>query len=85
MQGRSVVCALVIASFLAVALLAIGPTGTIVGTVFDPSGAVVPKARVTVRNQETDATREVEANCGSRSPVPLDLPGIRRPGPRANL
>ena len=62
MQGRSILPNLWIASLLAVSLLAIGPTGTIVGTVSDPSGAVVPKARVTVRNEETNVTRVVETN-----------------------
>lgn len=37
---------------------ATGPTGTITGTVSDPSGAFVPKAQITVRSMETNATRE---------------------------
>ena len=61
---------------LAVALFATGPTGTIVGTVTDPSGAVVPKARVTVRNQETNATREVVTDEQGDYNVPLLPPAV---------
>jgi hypothetical protein len=49
MLGRSVLYALGVASSCAVSLLAIWPTGTIVGTVSDLSGAVVSKARITAR------------------------------------
>lgn len=43
-------------------LFASGPTGTSTGTITDPSGAVVPKARVIVRNEVTNATRDAETN-----------------------
>jgi hypothetical protein len=78
MQGRSILLDLWIANLLAAALLAIGPTGSIVGTVSDPSGAVVPKARVTVRNQETNATRDVETNGFGDYTVSLLSPGRYR-------
>jgi len=43
-------------------LFASGPTGTITGTVTDPSGAVVRKARITVVNEATNAARDAETN-----------------------
>jgi hypothetical protein len=61
---------------LAASLFAVGPTGTIVGTITDPSGAVVPKARVTVRNQETNATREVVTDGEGDYNVPLLPPAL---------
>jgi hypothetical protein len=56
--------------------IAVGPTGTIVGTVSDPSGAVIPEARVTVRNQGTNASREVLTNAAGDFSVPLLSPGV---------
>lgn len=47
---------------LAIPLSATGPTGTITGTVTDPSGASVPKAKIAVRNLETNATRDALTN-----------------------
>ena len=44
----------------ALPLFASGPTGTITGTITDPSGAVIPKARIVVRNEGTNATREAQ-------------------------
>src|SRR5678815_1379282 len=38
------------------------PTGTLIGTVTDPSGAVVPNATVTLTNKQTGAARAVETN-----------------------
>jgi len=35
------------------------PTGTILGTVKDPSGAVVPRANITVQNAETGRSRSI--------------------------
>ena len=44
------------------ALCFAGPTGTITGTVTDPTGASVPKAHVTIRNLATNAVREAETD-----------------------
>jgi Carboxypeptidase regulatory-like domain/TonB dependent receptor len=58
------------------AVLAPGQTtfGTITGTVTDPSGAVVPGALVTVRNEGTGATRKVTAaSDGDYAVADLDL------------
>jgi hypothetical protein len=73
---RRLVLALCLASVVSGWALAVGPTGTIVGTVADPSEAVIPKARVTVRNQGTDATREVLTNDAGDFSVPLLPPGV---------
>lgn len=77
-------------SVLAVSLFATGPTGTIVGTITDPSGAVVPKARVTVRNQETNSTREVVTDGEGDYNVPLLPPALyqvsaEKPGFRRSI
>ncbi|HET8549271.1 MAG TPA: TonB-dependent receptor, partial [Bryobacteraceae bacterium] len=49
--------------------------GSIVGTVEDPSGAVVPNATVTIVSTETGATREVQADSSGRYSIPNVLPG----------
>ncbi len=63
---------------LPVPLFATGPTGTITGTVTDPTGAVVQKARVTVVNQETNAIRETLTNDDGDFTVALLPPGRYR-------
>lgn len=54
----------VIALLLAIPLIAVAQvtTATIVGTVTDPSGAVVPGAEVTARNVDTGLTRTVTSS-----------------------
>ncbi len=47
---------------LGVPVSAQAPTGTIAGTITDPSGAVIQKATVTVTNKDTGASRVVPTN-----------------------
>jgi len=56
-------------------LFASGPTGTITGTITDPSGAVIPKAQVVVRDEGTNATREAQSNGAGDYTVALLPPG----------
>ena len=68
-------------TFLTIVLLssavwAVGTTGTIVGTVTDPSGAVISGAQVTVRNVGTNATRVVQTSGTGEYSVPLLPPGV---------
>lgn len=53
---------LVLVVLLAAAALNAQTTGVITGTVTDPSGAVVPGAKVTVRNSGTGETRDLVSN-----------------------
>src|SRR5947207_10690918 len=46
-------------------------TATIVGTVTDSSGAIVPKAKVTAVHNATGLTREAEANQSGNYVLPL--------------
>src|SRR5271165_5181413 len=66
---------LLLGIFLAATALASGPTGTITGTVTDPSGAVITKARITVRNEATNAVRNAETNGDGDFTVALLPPG----------
>ena len=63
---------------LTTTVFASGPTGTITGTVTDPSGAVVPKARITVINEATNAIRDAESNGDGDYTVALLPPGRYR-------
>src|SRR5258708_4370974 len=49
--------------------------GTILGTITDTSGAIVPKATVTVKNQATDLTRIVSTNQDGLYRTPNLIPG----------
>jgi len=64
--------------FLHGALFGIAATGTILGRVTDPSGAVVPGASITILNQETNASRHVETNETGNYTAPLLPPGMYR-------
>ena len=52
-----------------------GATGTIFGTVADPSGAVVPGAQITVTNSATSAVRTTETNELGNYSLPSLVPG----------
>ncbi len=69
---------LLLVFFLTSPVLASGPTGTITGTVTDPSGAVVTKARIKVINEATNAVREAETNDDGDFTVALLQPGRYR-------
>lgn len=71
MRGKQPGTMLAIIFFLAAPLWGVGPTGTIVGTVTDPSGAIIPKVRITVRNVATNAQRQVETNADGDYTVTL--------------
>ncbi len=75
MARRSVVLAVLLMLLVCVPLFGSGPTGTITGTVTDPSGAVVLKAHVRVRNEETNITREADTNEDGDYTVALLPPG----------
>ncbi len=64
--------------FSPASLFATDRTGTITGTVTDPSGAVIRKARVTVRNEETNTHREAVSNDDGDYTVALLTPGHYR-------
>src|ERR1044072_3789302 len=51
-------CLAVLVCFLMAALAAYGQSGSITGTVKDPSGAAVPGVSISVRNTETGAVFE---------------------------
>src|SRR5256885_4246544 len=50
-------------------------TGTIVGTIRDSSGAVLPGVTVTIRNEGTNATRDVVTGASGDYSAPLLPPG----------
>ena len=50
--------------------------GSIVGTVEDPSGAVVPRATITLTSAETGVTRQVEPDSQGRYSILNVLPGV---------
>jgi len=64
------------------AVLALSPAllgqefrGSILGRITDPSGAVIPVAKVTVTNEETKVAVEVQSNAEGNYNVPFLLPG----------
>ena len=75
MTRRRIRLTLLLVLFSALPLFASGPTGTITGTISDPSGAVIPRARVVVHNEGTNATREAWSNDDGDYTVTLLPPG----------
>jgi hypothetical protein len=72
----------------AVSLFAQGNTGAILGTITDPSGAVVPRVKVTVTNTQTNVATNTETdNAGAYAVrflqagnyrVAAELPGFKK-------
>ena len=60
---------------LSVPLMAQVQTGTIVGTVTDPSGAVIAKAKITITNKDTGASRVTESSTDGTFSAPSLPPG----------
>ena len=73
MRRFGFLCLLVLA--FSGSLIAQAPTGTIAGAVTDQSGAVLPKATVTVTNKDTGASRVVQSGGDGTFSVPSLLPG----------
>lgn len=71
---RALLCVLVIAA-LALPAAAQETTGTIQGTVTDPSGAVLPGATVVVKHVQTGRTQELISNESGRYTASLLQPG----------
>src|SRR5213593_5049376 len=67
--------ALVLAGFLPSRAAAQVLYGSVVGTVTDQTGAVVPKATVTITNVNTGQTREVTADDAGYYSIPNVLEG----------
>src|SRR5437879_5495330 len=65
--------ACMLAAFLCVVNRAQLTVSTLRGTVTDPAGAVVVRAKITALNQETNLTREVFTNASGDYEIP-DLP-----------
>lgn len=60
--AKVVLCLLAVAAFIGVPAQAQLTTGSVTGTVTDAQGAVIAKATVTLTNNDTGVTREVETN-----------------------
>lgn len=75
MTAKRIVFILAFVCMGAIRALGVGTTGTIVGTVRDHSGATVANAQITIRNQETNASRDVQTNETGDYTVPLLPPG----------
>jgi len=67
--------ALLILSVSAVIALAQDTTGTILGTITDASGAVLPGVTVTVKNTDTSQSRAIVSDTAGRYRMSLLQPG----------
>jgi len=72
---RSLSCATAILGLLALPSYGQVLYGSIIGTVEDSTGAVVPKATITITNKQTGLTRETTADGAGRYLLPNVLPG----------
>ncbi len=68
--------AMIVMSLAPLSLAAQQPTGGIEGSVTDPQGAVVSKAKVTARNTATELSRTVDAGENGRYSIPQLPPGL---------
>ena len=89
-MARTCLFFLFFAFFSSLPSFAGGPTGTITGTVIDPSGAVVPKAHIVVTNEATNVIREADTNSDGDYTLALLPPGkyqvtVEAPGFRKSL
>ena len=75
LRGLAAVCPLLITVVLVIPASAQVAGGTISGTVKDPSGAVVPRAAITITNEATGVARNVDANTDGLYTAPNLLPG----------
>jgi len=85
MGRRWLLPTLLLGGWVVLPLYSTDPTGSITGTVTDPSGAVVAKAHIIVRNEGTNATRVAESNEDGDYTVALLAPGhyrvsVEKPG-----
>ena len=64
-----------LALFLAATVFAQTPTGTLQGTVTDPSGGAIASAKVKITNNATAETKELTTDAGGRFVQPLLNPG----------
>jgi hypothetical protein len=78
MKMQRLAAVLLALAFLQCAVFGIAATGTILGRVTDPSGAIVPGATVTILNQETNAVRTIETDESGNYSAPLLPPGLYR-------
>ena len=73
-DNKSLCAALVVTSYLTIALCAYAQSGgnstSVTGTVFDPSGAVVPSATVEIRNPVSGFDRTVTTNASGNFSIP---------------
>ena len=75
MRNRQDLARLVLLTSLCAPLLAQSPTGSVQGTVTDVTGAVIPKAQVTITNTGTNLTKVIDTDGSGRFQAPLLPPG----------